>query len=406
MRTGCALRLMAMMFVQIMVFPVWFTTVVPYVQTLPGGQAWVPFYGMLMAIGMFASSVVCMFADRFLDSGKVLFLCNVAAAAALTGAFFTQNLYALAALLLLATFAIMPTWSLVSAVAMAHAPKEMFPYIRSCGSVGYAASAVFSIVAINFFGFAGFETTPWIFVCGAATALAAAAMALFLPPTPPSAKGEALSLVDALGLRAFSLLKDRSVFVLSVILLLSMVSFQWYMGYNTMYLQEAGFKYLALTNNLGQIAELFFMMLLPLLIRKLGFKYSTLLGIGALAFRYASFLVASKTGVHAFDFGGILVHGLIFGMLIVGIQMHMAEVAPPNLRNQAQGFVMFLAAGVGGFLSVGIFNTLLRANELPSGGHDWSVPFGAALAIALAAGALFALFYRDSAKKARSDKEP
>ena len=406
MRTGCALRLMAMMFVQIMVFPVWFTTVVPYVQTLPGGQAWVPFYGMLMAIGMFASSVVCMFADRFLDSGKVLFLCNVTAAAALAGAFFTQNLYALAAFLLLATFAIMPTWSLVSAVAMAHAPKEIFPYIRSCGSVGYAASAVFSIVAINYFGFADFETTPWIFVCGAATALAAAAMALLLPPTPPRAKGEALSLVDALGLRAFSLLKDRSILVLSVILLLSMVSFQWYMGYNTMYLQEAGFKYLALTNNLGQIAELFFMMLLPLLIGKLGFKRSTLLGIGALAFRYASFLVASKTGVHAFDFGGILVHGLIFGMLIVGIQMHMAEVAPPNLRNQAQGFVMFLAAGVGGFLSVGIFNTLLRANELPSGGHDWSVPFGAALAIALAAGALFALFYRDSVKKARSDKEP
>ena len=184
-----------------------------------------------------------------------------------------------------------------------------------------------------------------------------------------------------------------------------MVSFQWYMGYNTMYLQEAGFKYLALTNNAGQIAELFFMMILPLLIKKLGFKYSTLLGIGALAFRYASFLVASKTGVHACDFGGILVHGLIFGMLIVGIQMHMAEVAPQNLRNQAQGFVMFLAAGVGGFLSVGIFNSILSANQLPSGNHDWSIPFGVALAIALTAGVLFAIFYKDGAKKVPADKE-
>lgn len=399
---GTTLRLMAMMFVQIMVFPVWFTTLVPYVQTLPGGESWVPFYGVLMGIGMFASPIVCMFADRFLDSGKVLALCNGIAAAVLGAAFFVREPFALSALLLVATVALMPTWSIASAVAMAHAPQSSFPYIRACGSVGWAASAVFSIVAIRYFGFVEFEKTSWIFACGSVVALVAAVNSLLLPPTPPRARGDKMSIADALGLRAFVLLKDRSVLVLSAILLLSMVSFQWYMGYNTMYLKEAGFKYLSLTHNAGQLAELGFMVLLPFIIKKLGFKGSTLLGLGALVFRYASFYLAAATGLHIFDFGGILIHGLIFGILIVGIQMHMAEIAPPQLRNQAQGFVMLLTAGVGGFLSVGVFNAVLKASEIPQGGHDWSLPFLTALVIAAVSFILFAVLYRSSGEKPHS----
>ena len=47
-----------------------------------------------------------------------------------------------------------------------------------------------------------------------------------------------------------------------------------------------------------------------------------------LAFRNACFLLASGWGLPAFDFGGILVHGLIFGILIVGSQMHVNETVP------------------------------------------------------------------------------
>ncbi len=384
-------KLAGMMFVQNMIFPVWFNTIVPYVRTLPGGDDWVPLCGILLGLGMFASPVVCMFADRHLDSGKVLALCNFASAGALGAATLTENPAALFGLLLVSTVFLMPTWSVVAALTMAHLPTSAFPYVRACGSIGWAASAVFSIVAIRWLGIADFETSPLILASAAGVAVFAGLLALAMPPTPPRAKGEPASLADAFGLKAFVLLKDKSFLLLSALVLLAMVPFQWYMGYNTLYLAESGFTYLNLTQNLGQVAELGFMVLLPFLFKRFSFRGVLLIGLAALVFRYACYAGAVLTGCHALDFGGILIHGLVFGVLIVAFQMHAAEIAPPALRNQAQGFVMLLTAGLGGFLSVGLFDRLLRQ---AGGGHDWTRAYLVALLLSLAAFLLTALFYR------------
>ena len=188
---------------------------------------------------------------------------------------------------------------------------------------------------------------------------------------------------------------NLSFLFLSLLALLAMVPFQWYMAYNTKYLDEAGFKYLSLTQNLGQVAELGFMLLLPILFRRLSFRNVLLVGLSALVFRYVCFATAVATGVHAFDFGGILVHGLIFGVLIVAFQMHAAEIAPPELRNQAQGFVMLLTAGIGTFVSVGVFNAILCHRP---GVHDWSLAYHVALGISVLA-VILALFMKNEAKK-------
>lgn len=401
--------LMAMMFVQMMVFPVWFTTVGPYVRTLQGGEAWVPYCGALMGAGMFASPLVCMFADRFFDSRTVLAACNAVSAAVLAACFYVRDPAALTLLLAVDTVFLMPTWSVAAAIAMAHAPASSFPRIRACGSIGWACSAVFSAVAIKCFGFDGFDTSPWIFAAAAAVSAAGAVTALAMPSTPPKAKGTPMSVADALGLRALSLLKDRDVAVLFAVLLLAMVPFQWYLAYNTIYLADSGFQYLNLMQNLGQAAELAFMLALPLMMRRLGFKGTLLAGIGALAFRYACFYVAAATGMHVFDYGGILVHGLIFCILVVGVQMHMAEIAPPELRNQAQGLVMLVTAGAGGFLSVAVFDAILAASRTagPDGAvrNVWTVPFAWALGLSAAAFALAALFCRGGkAAKAAPDR--
>jgi hypothetical protein len=79
--------------------------------------------------------------------------------------------------------------------------------------------------------------------------------------------------------------------------------------------------------------------------------------------------------------------------------MHMAEIAPAELRNQAQGFVMLLTAGIGYFLSVGLFRVVLKASEVMPGVIDWTIPFMTAFAIAAAAFVLFALFYRSPTRK-------
>ena len=392
-------RLVLMMFLQMMTFPVWFNTAVPYIRTLPGGERWVPLCCILMGIGVFASPVVCMLADRFLDAGRVLALCNLGAAVALVGAYLTTSASVVAALLVVVTCMLMPTWSLASAIAMNHASPRTFPYIRVFGTLGWAAAALFSAVAIGWLDIADFDKSPHIFSCGAATCLVAAALSCFLPATPPQAAGRRTTLADALGLKALVLFKDADLRPLFLILCLSMLPFQWYFGYNTMYLDESGFKYLNVTQSLGQVAELAFLVLLPLLFRKCGFKKSLMVGLGALAFRYACFSAATLTGIHAFDFGGILIHGLIFGAIVMNVQMHVAEVAPDEIKNQAQGLVMILTSGVGDFLSVAVFYPLLVAFSTKGANgqilHNWSVPFIVSFGIAVLAMILLAVFYRE-----------
>ena len=390
------LRLVAMMFLQMMTFPVWFNTIVPYMNRLgPAGGRWVPLCGVLMGIGVFASPIVCMLADRFLDSGKVMALCNLGAAIALGGAYLTSSPTVVAGCLLLVTCLLMPTWSLVSAIAMNHASPKSFPYIRVFGTLGWASAAVFSVVAIGSLGIADFETSPRIFSCGAATCFAAFLLSLCLPATPPCAKGQKASLADALGLKALVLFKDRDMRTMFLILCLSMLPFQWYFGYNTLYLDESGFKYLNLTQSLGQVAELGFLVILPFLFRKLGFKKALMVGFGALAFRYACFSAASLTGCHALDFGGILIHGLIFGAIVMNVQMHVAEKAPDEIKNQAQGLVMILTSGVGDFLSIAVFYPILVGTCGTNGLHNWSVPFLVSFGIAILAMVLLAVFYRE-----------
>ena len=395
MKKGMIARLVLMMFFQNMVFPLWYNTAATYLATLPGGARFVPFCVALMGIGLMVAPVFCMVADRFMDSGRVLALCNFAAAGFLAGAFFTADALRLMVLLTGATLFLMPTWSIVPAITMAHLPPRAFPFVRASGSLGWAASAVFSVVGISCCGIADFDSSPWIFASGSAVAVLCGVLSFAMPPTPPRAKGTPMRVADALGLRAFVLLKDPPFFVLSAVLLLAMVPFQWYMGYTSLYLKEADFTYLNLTQNLGQVAELAFLFLLPLLFRFCSFRKTMLVGFAALAFRYACFCAAVYTGIHAFDFGGILVHGLIFGVLVVAVQVHAAEIAPPELRNQAQGFVMFLTGGVGMFLSVGVFSRILEANVLVKAGrHDWLAPFTAALVLSLLAFVLFAVLYR------------
>ena len=392
-----------MMFVQFLILPVWLIPLLPYVQGLEGGKDWVFACGLLIGIGTCASPLVGMFADRFLNAEKVLAICNALTAALLATAFFVRDPALLFAVLLAAMLIYMPTWSVSSAIAMAHASTAAFPRFRAIGSLGWVAAGLFSIVGTKAFGIAAFDVSPWIFASGAGAALLGAAVAWTLPATPPRAKGTPMSVADALGLKAFALFRDPVFAAFCAVLTLAMVPFCWYVAYNAMYLAESGFRYLTLTQNLGQVSELVFILLVPVIVRACGYKWALVIGMGALAFRYAAFLLSVRFGFVPGDFAGILIHGLVFGLLCVGAQMYIDSSAPPELKNQAQGLVMLLMNGLGLFLSNFVFDRLLAANAVAADPvrHDWTVPYAVALALALAAAVTTALVFNPKGNEKR-----
>lgn len=388
-------RLAVMMFVQFLMLPVWLIPLLPYVQGLEGGQDWVFACGLLIGIGTFASPLVGMFADRFLNAEKVLAICNALTAAFLGLAFFVRDPAVLFAVLLATMLVYMPTWSVSSAIVLAHAPAATFARIRAIGSIGWVASGLFSVIGAKVFGNGNFDATPWIFASGAAAALLGAAIALTLPATPPEAKGTPMSVVDALGLKAFALFRDPAFAAFGLLITLAMVPFCWYVAYNPVYLAESGFSYLTLTQNLGQVGEIIFMLTVPFIIRKCGYKWALVLGMGAVMLRYAAFLMAVKFGFAVGDFAGILVHGLAFGILCVGAQMYIDDAAPAELKNQAQGLVMLLTNGIGLFLSNLVFHRILGLNVIAADPvrHDWTVPYVSAFCLAFAIAVAFAVAF-------------
>ena len=397
------LKLAVMMFVQFLMLPVWLIPLLPYVQGLEGGADWVFACGLLMGVGTFASPLVGMFADRFLNAEKVLAICNALTAALLGASYFVRDPAVLFVVLLGAMLVYMPTWSVSSAIALAHASAATFPRIRAVGSVGWVASGLFSVIGAKFFGLAKFDATPWIFASGAGAALLGAAIALAMPATPPRAKGTPMSVVDALGLKAFALFRDPTFAAFGILITLAMVPFCWYVAYNPVYLAESGFSYLTLTQNLGQVGEIGFMLMVPFIVRKCGYKWALVVGTGAVMFRYAAFLASVRYGFVAGDFAGILIHGLAFGVLCVGAQMYIDGAAPAELRNQAQGLVMLLMNGVGIFLSNYIFDRILGANVVAADPvrHDWAVPYGIAFVLAFAIAVAFAVAFNP--KKANKE---
>ncbi len=378
-------KLSAMMFLQFMMLPVWFIPMFPYITRMaPEGSSLPLLCGMIMGFGALASPLFGMFADRHMNSEKVLAICNFVSAGLLAYAYTVKTPLALFITLLLVMVFYMPTWSLTATIAMANSTTEAFPQIRVFGSLGWVAAAIFSIIGTQLFGIPKFDSTPYIFVGGAIAAILGGILAFFLPPTAPPAKGQKASVVDALGLRALVLLKQPSFLVFSILILLAMVPFQWYNVYNSLYLQERGYEYLTGVMNLGQVLELVFMLMLPVILRKAGYKWGMVLGLLALVFRYGMFYIGAKTGSHVGDYAGILIHGLIFGMLIVGSQMYVDAAAPVQLRGQAQGLIGLIMFSLGTFLSNFVFDGVLNKTwDAASKTHIWTTPFLIAMVIAL-----------------------
>ena len=138
-------KLSTMMFLQFMMLPVWFVPMFPYVEKMADGAQWAFWCGMIMGFGTLASPLFGMFADRFLNAEKVLALCNFTCAALLGACYFVKDPALLFFLLLAVMIVYMPSWSLTATIAMANSTTAAFPQIRVFGSLGWVASAIFSI---------------------------------------------------------------------------------------------------------------------------------------------------------------------------------------------------------------------------------------------------------------------
>jgi nucleoside transporter len=387
-------KLSLMMLLQYMMYAVWWVPLAAYLTNLEIGSTQKALILSSMAIGCMASPLVGMLADRFWPAQKVLAGLNFIHAFMLLWAATTQNPDLLFISLLIGMLAYMPSWTLTSSIAMAHLPSEDFPKIRVFGSIGWVISGLFSIIFIQVFN-TGFDGTHLPFYCGAGVSFLAAFFNFSLPDTPPLAKGKKATLIDAFGLGTLQLMKDRNFAIFIILSFLSMIPFAMYYSYFSQFLLDIDTRYISVTINWGILAELGFMLLVPIAIRKYGLRKTMIFGLTALVIRYFSFYAGGILVMPGLYYIGILIHGLIFGFFYVGGQIYIDRKAPGHLKSQAQGFIFLVTFGagllLGNFISAKIIDMYKTAD-----GYNWSTIWGIITMMSLLLLAGFALLFRET----------
>jgi nucleoside transporter len=236
----------------------------------------------------------------------------------------------------------MPTLGLGNTITFTHLAQEQFPKARVWGTIGW-------IVAGLFLGFAGWSASLNIFWLAAASSMALGVYSFTLPHTPPPARGKPMDLGSLLMVDALKLLKNTPFLVFAICSFLICIPLGYYYGQTSAFLGAAGFKQAASTMTLGQMSEIFFMLLIPFFFRKLGVKLMLLVGMGCWVLRYVLFAIGAPDQVAWMLLMGVALHGICYDFFFVTGFIYTDKKAPPAVRGQAQSLLVFLTQGLGMF---------------------------------------------------------
>jgi nucleoside transporter len=390
MTSSTSLKLSALMFLQYFVWGAWYVTMGTWLgQTLHfSGEQIGLAAGTTALAAMISPFFVGMIADRFLATERILAALHVIGGAVLLAASMQTTFGAFYIVLLVYTLCYMPTLALSNSISFRQMadPGREFPRIRVLGTIGW-------IVAGLIIGTLGLEATATPMRLAAGASVALGLFCLALPHTPPHITGR-VRLRDVLGLDALKLLGDRSfaIFVLGSFLIC--IPLQFYYAFANPFLNELNVTNAAGKMTLGQMSEIFFMLVMPWFFRRLGVKYMLLVGMAAWTARYALFAYGNNADLVWMLYGGILLHGICYDFFFVTGQIYVDRKAPSDLRAAAQGFIAFVTLGVGMFIGSWASGRVVDAFRVGASAHDWRgiwlVPAAAAAVVLV----LFALFFR------------
>ena len=368
MSTEVRIKLSAMMFFQYAIHAVWFMQMAAYlsgVLNCTGKQiSWVQNTAPLGAL--LAPIFVGMVADRLFAGEKLLAVLNLVGGALLVVASTIRDPMLLFVVLVVQQLFYMPTWAITNSIAIANSvdTEKDLPPIRVWGSIGWVSTALFGIVATKVFNTA-WDGTHLPIIGGAVLSIVAGIFAFALPHTPPAGAGKKTSISDILGLKALALLKNSSFAIFILVSLVCMIPFAAYWTFFSLYLSSLGVNVITGTMNLGQFIEIFVMwLLLPIALKKIGVKWTLVVGVLILGLRYVMFMFGNGEEMMVLNYGGILVHGFIFSFFFVTGYIYADRVAPKEIRAQAQALIMLVTFGAGMLLGNWINGEIVDANAI------------------------------------------
>ena len=410
--SSTTVRLSLMMFFEFFIWWAWFVTIGVYLRQGMNYEAGIgTAYSVVPLAAILSPVFLGLVADRFLPTQVVLGILHLLGGVIM---FFVPSAVGQSAatgdatffwVLLAYALCYMPTLGLTNTLAMRNIvnSEKQFPVIRVFGTIGWIAAGLVVGTMLK----ADATVLPLQIAAGAS--LLFGVFSFFLPHTPPPARGQKVTISESLGLGSLGMLRDRNFLVFAVASLLVCIPLQAYYALTATFLGDAGFSSPAGTMIWGQISEILFMLVIPLLFVRLGVKWMLAIGMACWVLRYALFAVAAPDSVRWMIFLGIVLHGICYDFFFVTGQIYTDKSAPPSMRAQAQGFLVVLTQGVGMLLGARINTALFTSRVGKEQGSEalleWSGFWWIPAEMAAVFFVFFVAFFRDESLPGRGTAE-
>ena len=362
------LRLATMVFLHYFVWSCWYNTLSVYLGTLKFTGTQIGLAYGTTAIGALVSPfLIGVIADRYVPAQRLLGVLHLLGAGLLWWISQQTTFSVFYPSLIVYTLTYMAGHGLINTITLTHAPNpaKWFPIVMAAASAGWIAAA-------NVVNFAKLADNNGMFTLACGVAVAIALYSLTLPNTPPKGDAGPVSAGKLLGLDALRLFKDRSFAVFMVCSFLICIPLSFYFTWTGAFLSEMNVADYASKMTLGQVSEVGFLLLLPILLPILGAKRIMILGMAAWAARFALFAYFHEQPTATWMvLGGILLHGMCYDFIFVMGRMYVDKAAGDSLRASAQGLHAVFTLGAGMFVGSWLSGVVAQNYTNAQNVHDW-----------------------------------
>ena len=407
------LRLTVMNFLQFAVWGSYLTSMGTYLYGIGLSENIGIFYAMQGIVSLFMPALIGIVADRWIQAQKLLGICHLIAASFMVA----TGYYALstpqvefAPLFTLYSLSVafyMPTLGLSNSVAYSGLSGagldtvKHFPPIRVWGTIGF-------ICAMWCCDLSGFQATAWQFIQSAIIGVVLGLYAFTMPQCPTNKGGNKKSLVEALGLNAFALFKQKKMALFFIFSILLGVSLQITNGFANPFISDFGqvaeyantfgVKHANILISLSQVSETLCILLIPFCLKRFGIKKVMLMAMFAWVLRFGLFGLGNPgAGVWMFLLS-MIVYGVAFDFFNVSGSLFVDKETDESLRSSAQGLFIMMTNGIGATIGTlgaqQVINHFVGENmgvaRMEGWSHSWLIFAAFALVVAL----LFAVVFK------------
>ena len=393
------LRLILMNFLQYAIWGSWLISLGAYLggELNFSGKQIGSFFATMGIASLFMPALMGIIADRWVQAQRLLGICHLIAGTFMIIAAPQTGYAPLYALILCSVLFYMPTISLSNSVAYSSLSKanldtvKHFPPIRVWGTVGF-------ICAMILVDLLGFTRSPNQLYFSAALSFILGIYSFTLPHSDVSKVEKNQSWVDAMGLRAFTLFKEKRMAIFFIFCMLLGVSLQItnafandyltnHFGTMDIYQGTFGVEHANILISLSQLSETLCILLIPFFLKRFGIKIVMLISMAAWVLRFGLLGAGNPgTGVWMLILS-MLVYGVAFDFFNISGSLYVDQETSPSIRSSAQGVFMIMTNGFGALIGSYAAGYVVDHVGWP---NSWYVFAGYALVVAI----LFAIIFK------------